>query len=118
MKLRTLLLSLALIAAVPLAPIGCQTAPTERVATVQTLKVIGASRDAAMKTAVQLLKDGKITWAQWDKVATFHDKKLQPAYRLAELAARSDLSSVASPDLVALWGELASLVASLQKTTP
>lgn len=116
MKLRTLLLSLALCAGVPLAPVGCQSAPTERTTQVVTLKVLGASRDAAMKTAAQLLKDGKITWEQWDKIAKTHDR-FQAAYRVAVLAVRADLSSVASPDLMALWSELAALVATFQKPT-
>lgn len=117
MKIRALFLSLTLLAAVPLAPTGCQTAPAERTTQVTTLKVLGASRDAAMKTAAQLLKDGKITWEQWDKIAKAHDK-FQTAYRLAVAAVKADLSSAASSDLMALWGELAALVTTFQKTTP
>lgn len=96
---------------------GCTTTPTERTTQVTTLKVLGASRDAAMKTAAQLLKDGKITWKQWDEIAKVHEQ-FQAAYRLAVVTVQSDLSSVASPDLMKLWGELASLVATFQKPTP
>lgn len=117
MKIRTLVLSLALCSVVPLAPVGCNTVPSERTTQVTTLKVLGASRDAAMTTAAQLLKDGKITWKQWDEIAKVHEQ-FQAAYRLALVAVQSDLSSVASPDLMAIWGKLASLVATFQKTTP
>lgn len=113
MKKLLLLLCLALTA--PVLPTGCRTAPTERVSTVVTLKVIGASVDASMKLAAQLVRDQRITWEQWRVIADFHDQKFQPAYNLAVAAVQSDLSSVASPDLLALAGQLAVIVNSYVK---
>lgn len=104
------------IAGLSLAP-GCKTAPTERVAAVQTLKGIGAARDAAMATAAGLLRDGRITKAQWDHIALLHDAKFLPAYRLAIAAAKADLSSVASTDLQALFQELFTAISALAAPT-
>lgn len=112
-----LLFSLLCLALVTPAFTGCQTAPSARTAEVTTLKILGASVDASMKVAAQLLKDGKITWAQWDDIATFHDQKFQPAYNLAVAAVRSDLSSAASPDLMALFGSLQGIIAAYQPRT-
>lgn len=112
---------LALAVAAPALPVietGCSLAPSQRSAEVTTLKVLGASVDASMKVAAQLLHDGKITWPQWQKLADFHDNKFQPAYNLAVAAVQADLSSVASPDLLNLAAQLASIVASYQPTAP
>lgn len=89
---------------------GCQTAPSARVAQQQTLASIGATVEASMRVATQLLADGRITWAQWQGLADFHDKKLQPAYQLAVAAVRADLSSFASPDLVGLFTQFLAIV--------
>jgi hypothetical protein len=91
---------------------GCSTAPSERVNQVTTLKIVGASADASMKLAAQLLKDGKISREQWQKAADFFDFRFQPAYGLAVTAVQANLDSVASPDLVNLSTQLASLIAS------
>ncbi len=104
------------IAGVSTAP-GCSAPPTERVAAVQTLKAIGASRDAAMQTAASLFRGGKITAAQWERVASFHDTKFAPAYRLAVAAVKADLTSLASPDLQAIWQELFTMVSALAAPT-
>lgn len=71
-----------------------------------------------MKVAAGLLRDGKITRAQWDKLAAFHDAVFQPAYNLAVAGVQADLSSVASPDILALFGQLAAIVASYQRPSP
>jgi hypothetical protein len=101
-------------AAIPLAQSGCQTAPNARVQTVTTLKVVGASVDATMRLGAQLLRDGKITRAQWDQLAVIHDAKFQPAFNLAVSAVQANLDSVASPDLLALSSQLAALISSFQ----
>lgn len=102
----------ALVWIAPLALTSCSHAPTERTSEVKTLKVIGASADASMKLATQLLADGKITREQWNKVAVFFDTKFQPAFGLAVSAVKSDLSAIASPEIVTLSVQLAGIVAS------
>ena len=109
--LRALAFALSFAFAVPLVGPGCQTAPSERVAAVLSLKGVGAARDAAMKTAAQLLKDGRISLVQWRRIADLHDHRLQPAYRLAVAVVKADLSSAASPDVVALLNILLETIA-------
>lgn len=109
--LRLCLLVALLFLPAALATTGCHTAPTARVQQVTTLKVIGATVDTAMTTAAHLLKDDRITWAQWQRIAAFHDEQFQPAFNLAVAAVQADLDSVASPDVVALAGQLSALIA-------
>lgn len=90
---------------------GCKTSPTERTQTVTTLKIVGTSAKASIDAAASLLRDGKITVTQWQKVSSFYDTKFQPAFNLAVATAHSDLSTSASPDLIALASQLAGLVA-------
>lgn len=92
---------------------GCSTAPDQRTAAVQTLGVLGQSAKSGMDSATQLLKQGSITVAQWQKVADFYDNKWQPSYSLAVVAVKSDLSTVASPDITNLALQFLALVASL-----
>lgn len=92
---------------------SCSTAPNDRVAAVQTLGILGQSAKSGMDSATQLLKQGSITVDQWRKVADFYDNKWQPSYALAVAAAKSDLSSVASPDITNLGLQFLALVASL-----
>jgi len=92
---------------------GCSTPPSERVTVYQTLQVLGGTAKASMDASTQLLKQGSITVPQWQKIAAFYDTKWQPAYGLAVASARSDLSTVASPDLMALAAELSALVSQL-----
>lgn len=119
MKNITRILALALFAfAVPLATTSCQTAPNERVVQAQTLKAVGATAEAVVGLSAQLYRDGKITAAQARDVIAFYDSKFQPAFRIALAAAKSNLDSLASPDLMNLAGQLSALVASYQKPTP
>lgn len=111
--MKKLILVLALTLALPLAPVGCTQAPSQRSATVMTLKIVGTTAKTAMDAATDLLKRGTITVPQWQKVALFYDTRWQPAFKLAVTTAQSDLSSVASPDLIALAAELTNLVAQL-----
>lgn len=97
--------------AVLLAPVGCKTAPSERVQVVTTLKALGAARDTAMQVAGQLWLSGKIDDAQRDKIIDFHDNKFQPAYRIAVAGVQADLT-LASPDLVNLFAQLQALIPS------
>jgi len=106
------LAGLSLVTATPFLLVSCKSAPTERTTEVKTLKVIGASADASMKLATQLLADGKITREQWNKIANFFDTKFQPAFGLAVTAVRSDLNNTAPSDVIALSVQLAGLVAA------
>lgn len=90
--------------------VGCTT--SQQVTTVQTLKTVGMAADAAMTTAAGLYHNNQITSVQWQAIADFHDQKFIPAYKVAIQAAQSDLSSFASPDLLALSAQLGALVAS------
>ena len=113
--MKKLFLILALAFATPLALVqtGCSTAPSTRTTEVTTLKIVGGTAKTGMDAATQLLKQGTITVAQWQHVAAFYDNQFQPTFALAVAAAQSDLSSVASPDLIALAGQFATLVAQL-----
>jgi len=99
--------------AVPVVQTGCSTAPDQRVQAVQTLRIIGQTAKTGMDGATQLLKQGSITVEQWQSIASFYDNKFQPAYALAVASARSDLSTVASPDLIGLAAQFAALIAQL-----
>lgn len=109
---------LALFLGVFVAPVvtftGCSSAPSQRTTEVVTLKVIGATADAGMTTAAQMLKAGQISVVQFQKVAEFYDMKFQPAYRLAVQSVQYNLDSVSSPDLVLLASQLGELVLQLQ----
>ncbi len=109
------LLLILLLAVVPMAHTGCGTAPTERVATVKTLKAIGETVATAMESAARLRVQGVISEKQWQDIAAIHDNRFLPAYRLAVTAVSADLSSAASPDVLAVAGELINLVATYQK---
>lgn len=95
---------------------GCSSPPSERVVAVNSLQAVGLTAKSAMDASTQLLKQGSITVAQWEKVAAAYDNRFQPAFTVAVVAARSDLSTIASPDLVALALEITNLVTSFQKT--
>jgi hypothetical protein len=90
---------------------GCKTSPTERTQTVTTLKIVGTSAKASIDAAASLLRDGKISVSQWQSISSVYDTKFQPAFNLAAATAHSDLSSAASPDLIALASQLATLIA-------
>ena len=99
---------------------GCSAPPSSRVVQVQTLRAVGETAKTAMDATAQLLKQGSISLTQYIRVADLYDKDFQPAYRVAVAAARSDLSSVASPDLANLAGQIVNLVASynVKPSTP
>ncbi len=117
-SLRFLYLAVALMCATPLViTTGCQTGSTTQATAVTTLKVVGATASQAMATSAQLLKDGKITVAQWNQIADIFDHQFQPSYRLAVAAANSNVDSVASPDLVSLAAQLGALILQFQNKT-
>lgn len=95
---------------------GCSTPPTQRNVTVQTLKTVGQAAEAAVVTSAKLYEDGKISAVQARAVLDAYNNKFQPAFRLARTAAKSDLSTVASPDLVNLALQLTNLINTY--TTP
>lgn len=115
MKTLIRLLAFSLFAAAPLATVGCKTTPSERVVAAQTIKSIGQAAESAVAVSAQLYRDRRITSIQARGIAEFYDRSFQPAFRLAVTAARSDLSAIASPDLVSLATQLATLVADLQR---
>jgi len=100
--------------AVPIITTGCQQPTNERVAAVQTLKAVGQSAEGAVGLSAQLYRDGKITAEQARDIADFYNLKFVPAFRVAVTAARSDLSSFASADILALSLELSNLVIQFQ----
>jgi hypothetical protein len=91
---------------------GCATPPSARVVQVQTLKAVGQTAEAAVALSARLYRDGVITPNQALEIRAFYDERFQPAFRLAAAAAQANLDSIASPDLAALAGQLAALVAS------
>lgn len=113
-----LVLAFALVFASPLVlTTGCTTGSTTQATAVTTLKVVGATASQAMATSAQLLKDGKISVAQWQQIADIFDNKFQPSYKLAVVAANSNVNSVASPDLIALAAQLGALILQFQTKT-
>lgn len=119
--IRAIVLAASLLAApffvLPILP-GCTQAPSERVVAVQTLKSVGQAAEASVALSAQLYHDGKITPAQARQVMDFYDTKFTPAFRLAVIATNSSLDSIASPDVMNLATQLASLVANLQSPHP
>lgn len=110
--MRYLFFFLCLLAPVALTP-GCATTPGVQATAVKTLGAIGTAAKATVDASAQLLAAGEITVAQWQKIADFYDNKFQPAFAIAVQAARSDLSSIASPDVTALAQQLADLASQL-----
>jgi len=95
----------------PISQTGCKSTPEQRTQTVQTLKIVGQSAKTSMDAATQLLKQGSISVAQWQKVATVYDTQWQPTYAIAVNAAHSNLDSIADPELIGIAAQLAALVA-------
>ena len=116
--MKKLILVLILALAVPLAPIGCQTPPSERVVAVQTLKALGEAAEAAVTLSAQLYRNGTINAVQARAVIDFYDQKYQPAYRLAVAAANANLDSVANPEVSSLCNRLLGMVAQYQHKSP
>lgn len=104
--------------ALPIIQTGCSTPASARNAQYATLKAVADTADAAVAESAHLYATGVITAAQAIQVKTFYDSRFQPAFRLAVAAARADLSSAASPDLLSLASQLSSLVVSFQTKTP
>lgn len=116
-KLRFFLLPLLVWAAffsLPVMQTGCSS-PSTRVAQVQTLKAVGHTAEAAVATSAQLYGAHLITDKQARDVMDLFDGKFQPAYRVAVNAVNANLDSIASPELVSLAAQLATIVASYQK---
>lgn len=112
--IKWLLISLVL-ASTPTLYVGCGTPPNERVVTVTTLKVAGQIAEQAVASSAIMYRDGAITEEQARDVAEFFDRKFQPVYRNAVLAARVDLSQPASPEIMALATELSNMVLNFSR---
>lgn len=109
--LRNLLFAVALLG-VPLVMTSCSSPPSTRVVQVQTLKAVGHTAESAVLLSAQLYRDHKITDAQARAVMDFYNLKFQPTYRVAVNAVQMNLDSFASPELIDLAQQLATLVAS------
>lgn len=114
--MKRILISLFILFAIVATPVlqtGCQNTPATQSKTVQTLLTIGTTAKTAMDASTQLLKQGAISVDQWRQIANFFDTKWQPAFALAVSAAHSDLSSLASPDLIALAAQFTAFIAQV-----
>lgn len=98
----------------PVYTTSCTSAPSSRVAQVQTLKAVGETAEAAVALSAQLYKDGHITPDQARQVMDMYDFRFQPIFRLAVSAAKADLSTAASPDLLDVAAQLSALVLSFK----
>ncbi len=92
---------------------GCPTTATTKSTEVTTLKIVGGTAKAALDSSAVLLKEGRITVAQWQRIADAYDHTFQPTFNLAVAAVNSDLSTVASPDIIALAAKFAAVVAEV-----
>lgn len=108
-----LIVGLALATTAPLVQVACQHPPSERVNQFKTLAIVGQTAKSSIDAAAILLRDQKITVAQFDKVAKFYDKSFQPTFTLAVATANSDLSTPASAEVLGLAAQLATLIAQL-----
>lgn len=97
---------------------GCANPPSARVVQARTLGVLGSTAKAGMDGATQLLKQGRLTVDQWRTIANYYDLRWQPAYNLAVAAVRSNLDSIAGPDLQKLADEFLALLAQYSASTP
>lgn len=111
--MKRLLISILLVFTLPILP-ACSTPPSARVIQYQTLRAVGETAKTSMQAATTLLKQGKISVIQWERVAVLYDNRFQPAYRLAVLTAQSDLA-LASPDVLNLAIELSNLITEYSK---
>ncbi len=113
--MKKLFLIVALAFAVPVAVTtsGCASISSTKPAQVTTLKIIGTTAKTSVDAAAVLLREGKITVAQWQRIADVFDHKFQPAFNLAVAAVNSDLSSPASQDILTLAAQLAAVIAEV-----
>jgi hypothetical protein len=116
--MKKLITILALAFAVTVIQTGCGTPVAQRTQAVQTLEIVGQTAKTAIQASATLLAKGQITVAQWNQISTIYDTQFQPAYAIAVQAVNSDLSSVASPDIAALAGQIAALATSFATKTP
>jgi hypothetical protein len=107
-----LVLALACITPILVLETGCPTVD-QRTTAVTTLKVVGLTADTAMKVAAQAYHNGQIRADQWQSIADFHDQKFLPTYNTAVSAVQADLSSIATPDVIALCQQLGALIQAL-----
>lgn len=115
-RLLVLLISLAFALPILTLPTACTTPPASRVVQVQTLKSVGETAEAAVTLSAQLYKSAVISPTQARQVLDLYDNKFQPAFRLAVSAAKANLDTLASPDLVSLAAQLTSTVAQFSKS--
>jgi hypothetical protein len=112
-RLLVLLLAFSFACISPAIVTGCANTPTTQAAKYKTLATVGAAAQAAMDSTTALLKAGKITVPQFQKVATFYDTRFQPSFRFAVAAAQADLSTAASPDVTTLLANFLTLIAEV-----
>lgn len=113
MKKLILVLALAFTAiALPVSQTGCTQAQTQTAYI--TLDATGKAAKASMDASTQLLKQGAISVAAWQKIADTYDNSFQPAYNLAVVAAGT--STAPAPQT--LVNQQTALSASVKALTP
>lgn len=96
----------------PVLQTGCTTAQTQTAYV--TLDATGKAAKASLDASTQLLKQGAITVAQWQKIADAYDNDFQPAYALA--VASAGVASGPAPQ--ALIDQQTALANSVKQLTP
>lgn len=107
--MRRLILILCL-ACAPVAFTACQSSPHTQVVAVQTLKSIGQAAEATVALSAKLYADKQITAQQARACADAYDRRFQPAFRIAMMAARTDLAAPAPQELIEIAAQLAALI--------
>jgi len=101
------LLTLCFLVPLSLSQTGCVTTQAQQA---QTLEAVGLGAKATIDTAAILLKNGKITVQDFQKVAHFYDTKFQPAFRVALALVEGNQKNPAPLKLVQLAADLAALL--------
>jgi hypothetical protein len=99
--------------AIPVVLTGCSSTPTASQVAYSTLDGVGATVDAAMKTAAQLRVAGKISAAQWQQIADLHAKFLVSFNAAVDAAALTTNQPVPAA-LTALAGDVLTLIGTFQ----
>ena len=113
-KYRSILVALMLLGLS--APVVLQTGCTSKQSqnAYVTIDATGKAAKASLDASTQLLKQGAITVAQWQKIADAYDNVFQPAYALA--IASAGVASAPAPQ--ALIDQQTALAASVKNLTP
>lgn len=108
------LASVAGLAVISQTTTGCKSTPPSAVAG-KTLDSIGASVDAAMKTAALLKTSGKISSDQWQTIANAHAKYLAGYNAAIDAAAVAVDKATVPANVSALAADVINLVQAFNK---